>query len=67
MKPEPLTFSPQASKAIPASLMFFAALMSRSCVTEHDGQSHVRISSDKSRDQGSSTISLVEETAYQKD
>jgi len=43
MKPVPLTFSPQANKASPASLMFLAALISRSSVVEHDGQSHVRI------------------------
>ena len=42
-----LTFSPKASPASPAVKMFLAALMSRSWVVLHSGQTHERVSSAK--------------------
>ncbi len=37
-----ITFSPKASPASPAVLIFLAALMSRSCSVLHSGQTHSR-------------------------
>lgn len=42
-----MTFSPKANPASPAVLMFFAALISRSCSIEQSGQVQLRTPKDK--------------------